>query len=542
MPRRRSLFPLLWVGLLVGLVGGLGGASPAAAQLGSRSVRAPSLDASPLDASPLDTSRAEPAPSTALSTALRRDAPAGPDTSHASSVDADAPDGIRYADVASSGADPHLTLDGWASERRIQVLDRRHAYGDRTYDRGYFRYITPDMDREYALDMISYRFNPEEAYAWQQIDNGIRIRAGSIVRAEWALVTDFKHRADIGDGHTLSVDGRLQQDPQAQRSLLEFTYDWEFADRHHAGVRHTFTQYKPDIDPSFYYQFGDARAGHVRAEITILDAYHDVIFSSLGVSEKDEDFTRNYRRNPYLLQLALATPRRYRVRGEVRAAWQPESELAYTGIDDPDVQYRDEQALHYAGALLEVDAGPVTTGLILVHDRSALARVGERTVTSDYTNEQRMKRGGGFVMGAWGDVRGEAWFFLEDYYDRQHGSDFSLSTIGRAMDWTEYRKNLRLRVFYTPNPTGWYTGVEYISLTRRLGEAPWIMGNEWTRHWYELAPTNSRGALLVGYRFARGAVSFGVNYDVDGDETYKSPPDYAKKRFDNGFFRFSLTW
>lgn len=456
---------------------------------------------------------------------------------------AEDPYDVRYVDVAHDGANPRLTLDGWASDRRTQLLDRRHAYGDRLYDRGAFRHITPDMDREYALDMVSYRFNPEEAYAWLQMDDGLRVRAGSIVRAEWAIVTEFKHGATLGDGHRLYVDGVLQQDPEAQRSLLQFRYDWQFTGRHHAGVRHTFSQYKPDIDPSLYYQYGDHRAGHVRAEVTFMDAYHDVIFSSLGVSEKDEDFVEEYRRNPYLLQLSLATPARYPLRGEVRVGWQPESELVFTSQTDPENQYRDEQAVHYAGAMLTYDAGPVTTGLIYLRDRSALQRVGEGdAVSAQYETEQRLERGGGFVMGSWRAWRAEAWFFLEDYYDRQEGRDYSLSTIGRAMDFTEYRKNLRLRIFYAPNRTGWYAGLEYISLTRRLGEDPWIMGNEWTSHWFELAPSNARSALLVGYRFERGTFSFGVNYDMDGDETFKSPPDYSKKRFDNGFFRFTLDW
>jgi hypothetical protein len=145
-------------------------------------------------------------------------------------------------------------------------------------------------------------------------------------------------------------------------------------------------------------------------------------------------------------------------------------------------------------------------------------------------------------LGTWGPLVGEAWFFLEDYYDRQEGDDFSLSTISRSMNYTEYRKNYRIRLAYLPSATGFYGSIEYLAMSRRLGPKPWIMGNEWTNHWYSLAPSNYRVSNVVGYRFGTGAVEVGINYDLDGDEHYKAEPDYEKKRFDNGFVRFVLSW
>jgi hypothetical protein len=47
---------------------------------------------------------------------------------------------------------------------------------------------------------------------------------------------------------------------------------------------------------------------------------------------------------------------------------------------------------------------------------------------------------------------------------------------------------------------------------------------------------------VVGYRFDRGAVELGINYDPDGDHHHKASPDYQKKRLDNGFVRFVVGW
>jgi len=453
-------------------------------------------------------------------------------------------DSGRVADAVVPTPDaPRVTLDGWAARRRTALLDRHHAFGDLSYDRGVFRHITPPMDREYALDMTTYRFSPLDNAAWARLDSGLRMRTGSIVRAEWAFVTDVKHTAALAPGHTLRVDARLQQDAAAQRALLEFTYDWRVSGRHHVGTRHTISQYKPDFDVSFYYQYGTAETGRIRIEGTLLDAYHDLIFGTLGVSEKDEEFVRTYRQNPYLGQVTLQTPAQHPLRAEVYAGWQPTSTLVVRSQLEPEHRYRDRESVHYVGALLEYNAGPVTGGLTVQRDKSTLDRLGlGPAVTSDYRTAQRLQRAGAFLLGSWGPFHGAAWFFLEDYYDRHRGTDFDLSTVSRAMDYTEYRKNYRARVAYVPSSDGWYGSLEYLALSRRMGPDPWIMGNEWTNHWYSLAPSNYRLSGVVGYRFDRGAVELGINYDLDGDKHYKAGPNYEKKRFDNGFLRFVLGW
>jgi hypothetical protein len=399
------------------------------------------------------------------------------------------------------------------------------------------------MDREYALDMVNYRFSAFETEAWRRLDSGLRLRGGSIVRAKWAFVTELKHTARLADNHTLRIDATLQQDATAERSLLELSYDWRIDGPHHVGVRHTFSQYKPDFDASFYYQYGSSSTGRVRAEVTLLNAYSDLIFETLGVTAKDEPFVRSYQRRPYLGRVALETPARFPLRAELHAGWQPESELWVQSQTDPAYRYRDRKASHFVGALVEYNAGPVTGGVMVQRDKSFLDRLGKgAAVTSDYRTAQRFQRGGAFLLGRWGPFVGEAWFFLEEYYDRQVGDDFDLSTISRSMNYTEYRKNYRVRLAYVPSPTGFYGRVAYLAMSRRLGETPWVMGNEWTNHWYGLAPSNYRVSTVVGYRFQRGAVELGINYDLDGDEHFKAGPSYEKKRFDNGYLRFIIAW
>jgi len=435
----------------------------------------------------------------------------------------------------------HATLEGWASRKRRQMLDQHHAYGDAFYDRGVFRHITPQTDREYAIDMATYRFSPVQDHAWSRVDTGMRLRMGSIVRAKWAMLSEIKHDAPLADDHSLRIDAVLQQDGRAQRAFLEFGYRWDVASRHHVGVRHTVTQYKPDFDASIFYRYTHEALGTARLEMTVLDPYNDFVFDVLGVHEKDDPLEQSYSAQPYLAQLSVESPDRHDLRGELRAGWQPRGTLVVQSQSDASRRYRDRTRVHYLGALVEYDFDVVTAGLLYQRDQSLLDRKGLRDgVTSDYWTEQRMHRAGGFLVGAWGNLRGEAWAFVGDYRDEQRGTDFSLSTLDDRLDWTVPRRRYRVRLSYVPEPTGVYGAVQYLALRRDLNDAAADrMARQWTGNWYRLGPSNYRTTFMIGFRFGKGAVVLGINYDLDGDLTFKNR---SPKRFDNGFFRFSLAW
>jgi hypothetical protein len=430
---------------------------------------------------------------------------------------------------------PRVTLADWAATRRLWMLDRAHAYGDQFYDRGVFRHVTPRMDREYAIDLVTYRYTLGQDVAWHRRRGGIRIRTGSISRNQWGIVTQLKQTVEVAESHRLRFDAILQEDAQAQRGLLEISYRWSLTSRHHVGLRHTFAQYKPDFDASLFYQYGRVGRGRVRAEVTALDAYNDLLFETLGVWKGQERYEQIYSQNPFLLQLSAASPSRYALRAELYAGWQPTSELVVQSQFEDPVRYRDRETAHYVGALLTYDLGPLSAGLVYQRDQSSLDRRGLRSgVTSDYRTEQRYERAGLFTTGTWGPFRGSAWLFLADYYDRQRGSDFQLSTVDRSLDWTEARTNVQLRIYYAPASTGVFAGLEYIALDRRPAAPSGVMAEQWATGWANRGVSHRRGPVILGYRFGRGAVSMGINYDFDGDR--------KGDRFDNGFFRFTLAW
>ena len=446
------------------------------------------------------------------------------------------------AGESSRAQSPHVSLSEWASAKRIHLLDRSHALGDRLYDRGVFRHITPLTDREYRLDLMSYRFSFAEDFAWSQRPNGFRLRAGSISRARWAIVSEVKQGFAIDEKQTFRVAARLQQDPHAQqRSFVELGYRWAFYRNHSLGARHTFSEYKPDLDLTLFYEYGFGETGHLRTGVVLQNLYNNLIYTQLGVQE--EDIVREYRKKPYLLTFQLVTPSIWHLRGEVMGGFQPERQTLYYSKPEPAYRYGEEEAVYYAGGLLEFSHPDfLTAGAIYLRDKARMRRDGQgEAVTSDYTARQVQERFGLFALRTWGALRAEIWFWAETYTDRQTGDDFSLSLIDRELDYRETRRILKTRLFYElPRP--WpIIGVEYLAGRRKLGpNDPTTLARQWTQRWFTLGPSNYRAVGVVGYRIGtRGLVVLGIGYDTDGDTNFKTSDP---SRFDNGFFRFSLTW
>ncbi|PQJ35114.1 hypothetical protein BSZ35_11365 [Salinibacter sp. 10B] len=436
----------------------------------------------------------------------------------------------------------------WASFRRHLLLDRFHNRGPRAadttvhYDRGVFRHLTPQMDREYALDLLSYRFPMAEAYTWSRTRRGLRSRVGSTDRTEWAFVTDVKETIVLGDRHRFSFDARLQEDGRAQRSFLEMSYHYVFNDRHQAGLRHTFSRYKPDFDVTGFYRVQAPQWGRAQVDLTLSNAYNNFIYSTLGVSPKDRDILRIYETPPLVAQIQAATPTRYPVRVEVYAGWRPSVTATFTSQTSSSFQYKDTEGAHYASLMASYTGTYGTAGLFYRRDQSTLKRNGTRSaVTSQYHSEQRLQQYGAFAVGAWRNWAGDIRYTIERYTDRQTGDDFSLSPLDGPLDYWEDRQTLQARLRYAPD-RGVQAGLKYTAYARTLDkEESKYLTRQWTGEYFSVQPSNYRLTPLLGYRWPGGSVLVGVGYDLDKDDLPPGIPD-SPSRFDNGYGRLTIYW
>ncbi len=439
-------------------------------------------------------------------------------------------------------APSRTSLASWSHSRRLLVLDRAHSSGDRYFDRGVFRHVTPQVDREYALDLMAYRFRPSEDARWLDAGGGLRMRAGSVRRDLLAIKTHIKTTVplDDGDRHFFSIEGVLQEDPQVSRSLLEMSYAYRLAPHHAVGVRHTFSRYKEDLDLTPFYSYASRSWGRAEVAFTLQDVYNNFIYEQLGINSDIVDVLRIYESKPYLLEARYASPEQHRLGGEIVVGWQPERRAVYASQKTPSYQFLDDERLHYLSALLEYRLDPVAVGVYFQRDATRLRRqsTGD-SLGTDYRARQTHQRLGAFVKGAWGNVRGAIYAFTGFYNDKQTGDNFETSVLERPINFDTEQSGLHSRLVYEPN--GWpYFGVEYLAFRRDLGPNPRALVNDWTFQYWDIGPSNYRVVGLIGYRFSRGSVAMGIGYDTDGDPNRFKPR--PPKYFDNGFFRFTLVW
>jgi hypothetical protein len=488
--------------------------------------------------------------------------------SHAQPASAPTQADTADADSTILSADHRrATMAGWIQRQRLHVLDRSHSYGGwilnrdeygfssplrseepidpqslELYDRGVFRHLTPDMDREYGLDMLAYRFTGRASSQWSHAPNGVRTYAGSIERTTGAVVTELKQSVSLGDDHQLDVHADLQQDASGRRALLTLGYRWQVSENHMVGARHTFAEYKPDLDATLFYQFERERLGTARIDVTFQNLYNDFLYNTLGVPAQDERLLRTYGTRPFLLSATLTSPARYRLRGEVHGSVQPQSEMTFTAQNTPDFRFQEDESLYFLSGMAEYQFPYVTVGAFYRRDMNRRHRYGSSgEVQADYTATQSTETVGAFFLADWWKLKGEVWGMYTQYRDHQTGQHFGLSTIDGPIDYRDPHRRLKIRVLHEPNSTGPIFGLEYLFFQRPNLKSGRRMTRQWTGQWFVFGRNNYRLAPLLGYAFEHGSVTFGVGYDLDNDNLPSGIPD-SPGRFDNGFGRLTIYW
>ena len=459
-------------------------------------------------------------------------------------------------------------MSGWIQRHRLHVLDRSHSYGGwmysrdeygfgnplennerqinaqalELYDRGVFRHLTPNMDREYTLDMWGYRFTGRAAYEWAQAPSGIHVYAGSIERTTGAIVTEIKQTIAPEGAHSFNVHAHLQQTGTARRALLDLGYRWQITSAHAVGVRHTFGEYKPDFDATLFYRFSEPALGTARLAVTAQNLYNDFLYGTLGTAAEDELLVRRYGTRPFLLSATLASPSHHPLRGEVHVSGQPHADLTITAQNTPSFRFQQTESLYFLSALVEYQFPYVTSGLFYRRDFNQRRRVGTSgSVRADYTTTQTTSTFGAFLLADWWKLHAEVWGLTTRYRDHQTGSHFGLSTLDGPIDFREPHQQGKVRVMYEPVHSGPSFGLEYLFLRRGTVEGGNRMTRQWTGEYLTVGSSNYRLAVLAGYEFRRGSFTAGVGIDTDNDDLPSGIPD-SPGRFDNGFGRLTIYW
>jgi hypothetical protein len=399
--------------------------------------------------------------------------------------------------------------------------------------------------------MLTQRFPSEALIRQRRAENSLLVRTGSVRRDLLAFVSRIQGQALSDSSRTISFDAVLRQDGRASRAFLEMGYAWSPAAHHTLSVRHTFSEYKRDLDLTALYRYSSRRLGRAEVAITVQNLYSDLIDQQLGIAPNDRTVIRDYTRHPYLLSFSYASPAHFPLRGELAGGVQPMSRATYESQKQPAYRYRDHRRIHFFGALLEYRYASFTGGLFYKRDASWLRRAGDgEAVSSRYTTRQRFQRFGGFLRGRRGPFRGIIQGFVGAYNDRQTGRNYAESLLPQKIDYEEGQRGLQGRLFYEPE-IGPLVGLEYVAFQRHYGadDDPSRVGQNfvfapWAKQYWGFGPSDYALVVHLGYRFSHGRVVAGVSYDIDADDDF--PADHSEKektrRFDGGFGRLVLTW
>lgn len=470
---------------------------------------------------------------------------------------------------------PRGTLLEWGAGLRRFVLDRVHGYGGRYYEGGLFRTFTRQMDYEYELDLLTYRFALFDDPMWTQSTGGYRVYTGSIDYGKFVTESQLKHAVRLGQRGTFHVLGVQEENLRARRFFVEVGYRFKLTPVQQVGLRHTLGMKKDDLDLSLHYTWRTLEEGGLHLELGWLDWTSNFVYHLIATSNRSFDTRQRYLRRPLFFALEATTPSRWPVRAEGTAGLQRRSRAR---VDETITRipgragyatehlatFYNEETIRFLGILFEYPGSFFTVGATYRGHYGTVTRtpgadstgcweaasgLGRCWVPYPYDFQSREYTDAFGLHGAlrWHRLELRTEWIRAINADRLKGSALPTSFV-TPYDFRERRLTGKTRLSYLL-PTGFWGALEF-NLEDRKVRGPRQGGtiNLPFRHNFpdQVIPSNRRITLLLGYRRPTLELTAGVSYDQDGDlySGWGIPSQWRDKpaRFDGGFFRLQIIW
>jgi len=272
----------------------------------------------------------------------------------------------------------HATLDGWAEQAWLTILDRDAAYGGRLSANGILQRFHPRIDPDYEITKIRFRFDVLDDYRWYRRVNGARYAGGSNTTHSMAVDAEFKQSVSLGGAWSANAHYNKQTYPELERSLVRLGFARAPPDGMFEFIEATLTPLKPSADVEVGAGW---RRGRTRATLSlaVLDAFNDLIYQGLGTVGVSPDTALDYERQPVMLRANLDIPLGARFRFEGHGGYlRPSLVRAYVQAV-PDSGFRQKESYGFVGAMLEwmvsprVTSSAFATYINAITDRQPLA-------------------------------------------------------------------------------------------------------------------------------------------------------------------------
>ena len=323
----------------------------------------------------------------------------------------------------------HATLEGWAEDLWLRLVDRDAAHYGRLSDQGILQRFNPTVNADYVIGLMRSRFGLLDDYAWYHQARGARLWAGSITTRDVAEGADVKVPVTLGERWSAGLDLNKVDSPEMTRALARLSFTYAAPNGRFATARGTIVPIKPSNDLALTLGW---RRGTREISLTfaLLDAFTNLVYQDLKVFYGFADTALAYDRQPLALRAKVDLPFARRLRMEADGAvMKPATVRAYVQ-SAPDSGFRQDESYGFATTLVEWQATPaVTAGLYGTYVRARLARtplLNGRAVDRFGLTEEEYHVGG-LVL-----ARPSSRFLLEGWMERNWRPQTELFPTGAA--------------------------------------------------------------------------------------------------------------
>lgn len=444
--------------------------------------------------------------------------------------------GDGYSQILNYKGIPHATTFAWSERNRIQILDRSHAFGDGFSDRGFAAAITPFTTHEYEMDLMTYEYKFTDSFIWQEQGSGARSHFGSITKSRLSVFTDIYQEIELSNKSQFQIDAIIQEDARAKRAYFEFGYHLNLGENNRVALSHNFSEYKKDLDVTLSYGFEKPQFGRLGVGITAQNYMNNFVngVGNTSSNRRRDIFEINYENTPLFITTRYQSPVENFWYLDISSGIQPNVISTERSSNDASYFMDQEESLYYFNSSLSLKVWKLVLGGYFYADYNTLYRESAANpFDGNYTSTQQLIKAGFFGYGYFKWFSPHIVLSLQEYSDRQTGTDFSFSIIPEELDYTNSRVLLDVGSTLNLLDSKLNLMFKYLSYVRRTPNDQRLIIRQYLNSEEFTYRFDNRFTFSIQSQpHEKIFFELGAGLDIDGDK-------FGKRRiFDKGFGKF----
>jgi len=296
----------------------------------------------------------------------------------------------------------HATIQHWAEQSWLLLLDRNASAGGRLSESGVLQRFQDDIDDKYFQDVLSTAFTSREDYEWYRRDSGVRWLTGSVTRRDLISEGEFKTRVKLGRAWDFGVRFNKEDNPTATRNALRIGVGRSLPHHVRAFATVHLDPNKPGSDVEVGATWGTDREASATLSVTVMDVFNDLVFVTLdAVHQPQIDSTLVYEPQPIAFRTAVTVPIGRHVYVEAHGVVvTPATLKQYEGRSQTD-GFQQRERIAYIGGMVELRPVPsfsLGASVTTIRAESQRERLSPAVTVDEYGLLEQTTRVGGFTV------------------------------------------------------------------------------------------------------------------------------------------------